>query len=605
MARTSDPLPFRVRGSTPRRRREVLPEPEERRERRGGGSGEDATLDTRTFAIGVAAVTLLALLLRMYRLDEWALWVDEAHTFRDVTGDAAVFWERSHVSRYPLSYMMLRALLPWFPSVGEGWLRLPFALFGIASIPALALVARQLVGMRAALVGALLLAVHPWHLYWSQNVRSYAMVVFFAILAAGAGHEAIRRRSLWFAAGAALASALSGFSHPSGHGMFFVLGLSTVLAAYSAGDRLTRRGKQMLRWMVVSTIVAVLLTAPLLAPALEFFTRAKGGASPIHLAQTLVYFLRVAWIPVALLGAAWMFRSRRLPRRRAAWLVTTWAVLPPLLLVLATFLFGFQVTAQYAFTALPAWCLLAAVCIVEAYDLLRAAIARSSVWSGGRDEEDPVLEPATGVRGRVQRGFDRVAPRAIAAVLGVVLVADALSYDVLYFGPQHGDRPRWREAALAVLSDADASDSGPGLRVLTTNWPTMRYYLASGSFWGRDRADRELESIEDFVIANEHDGDAAAWLLAERERAARTGQALYVVSTQPELDQKHADLDRLLREAGHQIERLPCWTGPKDMTVQVFRLAPLPAEALAEPEVPIEPEPLPAEVGGVGRREVR
>ena len=152
---------------------------------------------TRQHLMLLLAITLCAAFLRLFRLGEWSFWVDEAHTFRDVTSDASAFGD-SHVARYPLSFLLLRGMLAILPSTGEGWLRLPFAFFGIASVPALAFVGRNMVGRTAALTAALLLAISPWHIYWSQNCRSYAMVAFLSLLAMGAFFEATRRHSVGY-----------------------------------------------------------------------------------------------------------------------------------------------------------------------------------------------------------------------------------------------------------------------------------------------------------------------------------------------------------------------------------------------------------------------
>src|SRR5690606_18524020 len=124
----------------------------------------------------------------------------EAHTYRDVTMPLEAFWE-APTSRYPASYLSVRWVAAWLglstAELGEGLLRLPFAFFGIASIPAMAVVARGMVGRRAALLAALLLACSPWHLYWSQNARCYSMVLFFALLAMGSTFLGAQRRSWW------------------------------------------------------------------------------------------------------------------------------------------------------------------------------------------------------------------------------------------------------------------------------------------------------------------------------------------------------------------------------------------------------------------------
>lgn len=88
----------------------------------------------------------------------------------------------SERGNYPVVFFGLRWLmeLGGLPSSGEGWLRLPFAFFGILCVPMLALVGDLLVGRRTALLAAALLAVHPWHLEISQSARGVGVALFFA-----------------------------------------------------------------------------------------------------------------------------------------------------------------------------------------------------------------------------------------------------------------------------------------------------------------------------------------------------------------------------------------------------------------------------------------
>jgi 4-amino-4-deoxy-L-arabinose transferase-like glycosyltransferase len=77
--------------------------------------------------------------------------------------------------------------------------RLPAALFGVASIWALYLLARQVVGRREALLGAALLACSYQHIWYSQTARGYSGLLFWALLSSYLLVRALRehRASLW------------------------------------------------------------------------------------------------------------------------------------------------------------------------------------------------------------------------------------------------------------------------------------------------------------------------------------------------------------------------------------------------------------------------
>ena len=177
---------------------------------------------TREHLFVLFGITLVGVVLRLFRLGDWSFWIDEAHTWRDVRAPIDEFWH-GQTSYYPLSYLLLRGMVAWFQSETEGLLRLPFAFFGMMSVPALAIVGRNVVGRGGALIAALLLAVCPWHIYWSQSARSYSIVLFFVLMAAGTFYTAILRRSVVLHLTALALVIVAGLCHPSAYIMLATL----------------------------------------------------------------------------------------------------------------------------------------------------------------------------------------------------------------------------------------------------------------------------------------------------------------------------------------------------------------------------------------------
>jgi hypothetical protein len=125
----------------------------------------------------IALVVVLGLGLRLYGLDRWPFWVDEAATL----GIAALPWAelRAHVfwveANPPAYYALMHAWLALgWPR--EAWLRLPSALAGAAALLPFALFVGRAFGPRAGLVGLALLAVSASHLRYSQEARTYAIL---------------------------------------------------------------------------------------------------------------------------------------------------------------------------------------------------------------------------------------------------------------------------------------------------------------------------------------------------------------------------------------------------------------------------------------------
>jgi mannosyltransferase len=132
----------------------------------------------------LAALTLLAALLRLSTLNLQSFWFDEAFTPVHVLHPSIFATLRGIVrteNTPPLWY-----LLAWADSrvlgTGEVALRLPTALAGIATVPVAWAIGHELSGRRAAIVCAALVAVNPLFVWYSQEARAYGLFVFTAAL---------------------------------------------------------------------------------------------------------------------------------------------------------------------------------------------------------------------------------------------------------------------------------------------------------------------------------------------------------------------------------------------------------------------------------------
>ena len=129
----------------------------------------------------LALMTVLAALLRLFQLGHQSLWVDEILTWRGCRPDQGLeFWTQIlDTFQGPLYLAVLWPLVR--VDGAELMLRLPAVLAGIATVPLFALTAERLFDTRTARLSALLLAVSPFHIWYSQEARGYAFVIFFSV----------------------------------------------------------------------------------------------------------------------------------------------------------------------------------------------------------------------------------------------------------------------------------------------------------------------------------------------------------------------------------------------------------------------------------------
>jgi mannosyltransferase len=131
----------------------------------------------------LALLTIAAAWLRLSHLGSKSLWLDEGATValaRATWQHFAWVWWHGEANLQTVYFLLMRA---WIRGgLSEAWLRLPSALFGIASVPLMYVVARRLTPGGAALASAALLAFSPAHVYYSHEARSYTLTIFLVLL---------------------------------------------------------------------------------------------------------------------------------------------------------------------------------------------------------------------------------------------------------------------------------------------------------------------------------------------------------------------------------------------------------------------------------------
>jgi uncharacterized membrane protein len=134
----------------------------------------------KPLAMTLGALILLATIIRVWNLDAHSLWFDELLSISIsrlplssvVTSPASI--------DPPLYYVLLHFWLNI--SRDDAFIRLLSALPGIATVPALYLLARDLFDTRVGLVAAAILALSPLQIFYAQEARMYSLLVLFSIL---------------------------------------------------------------------------------------------------------------------------------------------------------------------------------------------------------------------------------------------------------------------------------------------------------------------------------------------------------------------------------------------------------------------------------------
>jgi arylsulfatase len=267
-------------------------------------------------------------------------------------------------------------------------IRLPALILGIAGIGAAFLLGRELMDHRAGLVAAALLAVSPYHVFYSQMARSYSTCATLATLAFVLLFRLLRTPGWKLGALYCVVVVLTSYAHLGAAGLGLAHAAVVAVAAVGrrrAGDSL--RGPALaLVWLVVAGLVTALLYLPMVDEIQALRTKIGGqGEAGLSFSFAPMLLSTMAggrgWSIYAY-AAAWMIGTAALWRRRpaAGIMLVAW---PLSLLVLHAFngsrYFPWTMT-RFFFPLLPALVVGAACGLVVVGSAVTARWAARPGW---------------------------------------------------------------------------------------------------------------------------------------------------------------------------------------------------------------------------------
>lgn len=309
-------------------------------------------------------ITLAGAALRFSHLGSKSLWIDEGATValaRASWRHFAWVWWHGEANLQTIYFLLMRGWI--HAGDGETRLRLPSALFGIASIPLTYLLARKFMAATPALCASALLAFSPTHVYFSQEARSYTLATLLVLISTYFFVRAVEQNDrrdwlLWMIFGIA-----AFYSHD-----FAALVLVAQAASLSFKP-------PPVPWQRLIVCSAIIFAAAI--PGLTYVFRAS--PENLHFVWMprpnvkefwhLAMFFGGGGVKVAVAGILWLaglvaiWRNRRSDSADALWrgmLILLWAVLPAVILALIS-LRQPMFLQRYMVFSLPATVLLAAL----------------------------------------------------------------------------------------------------------------------------------------------------------------------------------------------------------------------------------------------------
>ncbi len=183
----------------------------------------------------LGAMLLLALAVRLYRLEAQALWWDESLSVYRATRDLGTVLSNTiliqnlvTVDTLPQLYFVLLNVWVRATGISEYALRFFSVFANVATLPLIYALARRWLSKSAAWVAMLLGALSPFYTWYAQEARPYALVLFWSTLAIYALTRALDSRSRVWLITYLLAATASLYTH---YYSLFLLPFHSILIA--------------------------------------------------------------------------------------------------------------------------------------------------------------------------------------------------------------------------------------------------------------------------------------------------------------------------------------------------------------------------------------
>ena len=209
-------------------------------------------------------LTFLAAIVRLLTMQDAGIWFDEAVSLLIAKNNIYhIIAGSPGVSVNPPVYYILLHLWSQFAG-GEAGARLLSVFFGLAAVIMAYLLALRLMGERVALLAALIFAVSPFQVYYSQELRMYSLLTFLSlgIIYSTAGILQRERIVDWI--GLVFFSIAGLYTH---YFAALVIAVSMGLIAASAYRQ---------RGMIMKAFIACIIIAALFAPWIPSFMNNTG-----------------------------------------------------------------------------------------------------------------------------------------------------------------------------------------------------------------------------------------------------------------------------------------------------------------------------------------
>lgn len=459
-------------------------------------------------------IIIIAAIIRLWRINDWSFWEDEIFTVQDAQNYP------NTVTANPIIYMIVRFFINHY-GLSEWSARLGPCIIGVLSVPTLYILAKRIFNSRVAMLTCIFLVIHPWHIYWSQNVRAYSLAFFVSSLAAISFYLSLERDSFKLAITSLILTIVAILSYSQAILLvpaFFTYIVVLILVPFGLPRGM--HGKNFFVFFGPFFLALLLLLSPSVRGYLfSGWGLSELGRSPLYILFTLVYGLGIPMSVGAFVGGLYSLSFLS----RAGLFLVCYAGVPLFIILIASpFL---NIAGYYLFFTMPAYVILAALCSAD--------VARI-----------------------VSRGS-----KAIALSVTLIILVALLSQSYMYFTTENGGRPKWREAYQAMKPELEWNLSGA---TLVVSLPRVAEYYIQDIFNNSPPQDISIIQLEDVISQTE--GLKDSWIT--------NNQAVWFILDQLSLDVHDSShkFRKWIYANCQMVNEFPVYARTRDRTIRIWKL---------------------------------
>lgn len=455
----------------------------------------------------LAIITILALLLRLYKLGDWSYWVDELYTLKSST--------RAYVEILNRPYWIITKLSLSLLGTNAFSLRLFPCLFGSLTIPLLYFPFKRIFDRRISLLAIFLISISPWHIYLSQLARWYSLLLLVSTWSLIAFYFFVERNSLRYLVLSVLLFIFAFALHLTAAFILMIAVVYLFLLSRLPALRPQNFSTKKVNVFLLTFVAFGLMLIPKFTEFVGHWNATKQtlgywGSTPMMFSLKVLYHLTPSIGVVSFFGILLLLNQKG----RNGLFLTIYCLLPPIILNVAA-AFETNVSAKYVFFTLPGLTLATSFLCLYIIDQIR------------------------------------LNEKIVALTMIIVIILPSLQTDFMYFTSGYGNRNRLREA-VHYIKYRSSSDDQIFLLYFFENPEEGKFYFKTIA----DLSDFNLKD-EQFIVPSvpeEIDLTKKVWVLTIGKSILPNAAGFY----------------KWLTDYSNLVVEFRASRGPEDNTVKIY-----------------------------------